>query len=748
MDGLILTGVRDALVIPPAFDWPAPDRILEAIGTGTARRAQRANAAATDVIRDRFQLEKDTQQQILKRLAQLKQALGRRLLADGGGVTDFKRFTLNALTADVDRLVTDTQVGLAAIAEKDYARADELGVQAVQEPLEAAQLQITRALPGLDRPLVAAAFGNTVDLLTTPMQQYATQVKVAIRGVALAGDNKFGAIQKLQKEIEGGGFDNAQYRAERIIRTELGRVFNQATFDRLVVLSKDFPFLRKGWRSTADKRTRIGHRQAGQTYGRGNGIPITARFQLQVYDERPGKGAKLLGVATLLFPVDPGATPQGRLAAAATIMCRCNGFVDFNLSDFADFTRAKVSTALSGAKPEPAPKPTPVPGDDLSLAKSLKGSTSYYKGTFFGTKADMQAILDKLGRSGAQLVQGVPGRKIAGGPDKQWWRIVDGSGASFGPTGWKMPATPKVAVPKVAVPKRAHVTPAPTPKTGPVGPKVSASADLTPANPGYKRKALAAPMQAKVRAALDVIDSVHGDGNLQAIPVTQIPAKYRRRAAAFYEHTRDGRPLSLGFGTGDFVKAAPKMTVFHEVGHWLDNQGVGARADASTAAFATQVAGGRPEVLAAVERWRDAVKNTQAIQTLRKWQGANIPVGQGFNGVQGNGHSYGDGTVPSGVSQQHVNYLLRTNEVWARSYAQYVATTSGDKGALAELRNMQAASATALQPVAKSTPFSGTQLGRAPKPGSWDYPWQWGDEDFKPVQAAFDNLMQVLGWRR
>jgi hypothetical protein len=36
----------------------------------------------------------------------------------------------------------------------------------VQEPLDAAQLHVTKALPGLDRPLVQAAFGNTVDLLT------------------------------------------------------------------------------------------------------------------------------------------------------------------------------------------------------------------------------------------------------------------------------------------------------------------------------------------------------------------------------------------------------------------------------------------------------------------------------------------------------------------------------------------------------------------------------------------------------
>lgn len=646
MDGLILTGVDDALVIPPTFDWPSPDRILEAIGDSTAKRVQRANRAGAGVIQDRFRLERQTQQQVLQRMRQLKQALGNRLLAADGGVTDFKRFTLQALMADVDRLTAAAQADLAATAERDYKAADQLGIHAVQEPLDAAQLHVTKALPGLDRPLVQMAFGNTVDLLTPPMQQYATSVKVAIRGVALAGDGKMGAIQKLQGEIEGGGFGNAQYRAERIIRTELGRVFNQATFERLVVLSKEFPFLRKGWRATNDGRTRQGHREAGQTYARGQGIPIMARFSLNVYDERPGKGAKLIGVATLLFPVDPGATPAGRVAAAATILCRCNGFVDFAVADFAQFARAKVTTALTGVTPPAPPKPVALP------------------------KATKPAM-----------------------------------------------AVPKVKAPKVKTFKPADVAPSGA-GASPTGNRVSDALNLQGSR--YGGKNLTPKQAAMIKAGLDAIDQVHGLGGqtLPTIPVQQVPPRYKGRGTLAYyaRNARTGAPTGMGY-TPSILKDQPRMGVFHETGHFLDHQAVGFTGPRNY--FAS-------ESSPITDEWRAAVKNSEAMKTLGKWQAGYV------------------GT-PKGVSTPMLNYLLDSSEVWARSYAQYVAVKSGDKQALKELRNMQAAATT--KPVDPSVPFNPKSQGAKPVPGTWDYPLAWSDEDFKPIAAAFDKLLGGLGWR-
>lgn len=710
MDGLIITGLHEALVIPVAFDWPSPDRIVEAIGTGAAKRAQRANRAGQDQITDRFKLEKDTQAKVLARLAKLKDALAKRLLADGDGtITDFRRFNLSQLSAEVDRLTLDAQADLGKTAERDYTAADQLGVNAAQEPMDAAQLSITKQLPGLDRPLVQAAFGNTVDLLTPPMQQYATQVKVALRGVALAGDNKFAAIAKLRDQIGGPNFQKAQYQAERIIRTELGRTFNTATYERLVALSKDFPFLRKGWRATKDSRVRIGHKEAGVNYARGLGIKVDARFSVAVYDERPGKSPKLMGVATLLYPVDPGAKPEGRIAAGATIMCRCNGFVDFNLDEFASYTKSKVATALGDVqKPEPPTGPKAIPGDDVSLAKSLKKSVNYYKGTYYGSQADMEALAGRLGRTGIRVVKGPAGRGF--------YYIEDEAGFRFGPDGWRTGKVPKVRVPKVKVPTAADVTPEPVKAVGPLGTPISG-----------KLQVPASPLWNWARQAMKLLDTVMGDGPLMPIPLNGGGG----RSYGKFTYYRNGGAKDIKISaTGQ--TAHPYNTLYHETGHWLDTYGIGKTGGTSYNVFertGTYSSQGLPEM----EAWRAAAKNSEAYDTMRKWR-----TGTG-----------GDGVIPSGVNAKHLRYLMSTEETWARSYAQYVAVKAGGP-ALDELRRMQAQATTGA--VAKDRPYNygpmGTQAGAAAADRAWDYPTVWSDADFKPIEQAIDSLFQKLGWRK
>lgn len=345
--------------------WLEPDRLVEAGGDSTARRAQRANRAAQDVLRDRNAAERDAVRQLTTRLNTLQTGLKTRLLSGDGSLTDFQRFDLQARLRDVDHLIESMTTSLATDAETSYNAMADLGVSAADEPLHAAQLRIGVALPGIDARLVTTAFDNTLELLTQPMRQFGSDVKVSLRRVALAGENRFEEIQRLRDTIAGQWFDNAQYRAERIIRTELGRIFNQATYDRLVELAKEFTFLRKGWRATGDGRTRRGHVEAGRNYSRGQGVSIAGHFVINVYKEKRAKGvvvsAVLIGKATLRFPLDPAAMPAGKIAAGATILCRCNGFVDFSLSDFAEYSATQVQLALGGLKPPITPGPQPVP---------------------------------------------------------------------------------------------------------------------------------------------------------------------------------------------------------------------------------------------------------------------------------------------------------------------------------------------------------------------------------------------------
>lgn len=325
-------------------------RVLEAIAGGA-----KAGAA---VLKSQRAAERDTLAGLLRNFQTLKRSLENRVLA---GVTDFRRFNLQALLADVDRMIAETEAAIHKATAADLQAAADLGEQAANEPAKAVGILMAPSLPGLDADLVMAGFGNTVDLLSIPMKQFGADVKSGIRRVALAGDNKFEEIQALRGKISGAGFDNAQFRAERIIRTEVGRVFNAAQFGRMDALAQSFPFLRKGWRSTKDRRTRTGHREAGSTYARGQGIKIADLFRVNVYDERPGKAPKLIGVASLRYPLDPNTTPAGKLAAGATILCRCSGFVDFSPAELAKFNAERVSLALAGVTPPPVVPPTPIP---------------------------------------------------------------------------------------------------------------------------------------------------------------------------------------------------------------------------------------------------------------------------------------------------------------------------------------------------------------------------------------------------
>lgn len=325
--------------------------LLEAVDPDApARRAAAGHSAGREVQGSVDALDLDATIKLKARLQQLKRELQGILAAAG---SDYRRFTAQSLIDSVDRLIADAARDLGTTARGIYTHASALGVSSAEEPIRSARIAVTPA-PQVDAPLVTAASELTGDLLTPPMQIFRNQVVQGIRKAAITGGAN--PYVELAKTIGAEGFDAAAFKAERIVRTELSRVLNQATFARLEGLAKTMPFLRKGWRSSKDSRVRLGHKEAAATYARGSGIPIAEPFQVNTYQELPGKPARLIGTASLRFPVDPDATPAGRVAAGATIMCRCNGFVDFDLEALRAWSTAKKTVVV----PEPTP-PAPQP---------------------------------------------------------------------------------------------------------------------------------------------------------------------------------------------------------------------------------------------------------------------------------------------------------------------------------------------------------------------------------------------------
>jgi hypothetical protein len=338
-------------------------------------------------------------------------------------------------------------------------------------------------------------------------------------------------------------------------------------------------------------------------------------------------------------------------------MCRCNAFVDFDLAEFAAFTKARVASILPGpvpVPPSPAPPATPAP---------------------------------KLPKA----------------------------------------ATPrKVRTPKVAVPKAADLIPKPVPTVTagqPTGTPVSSRIRV---EAGYQ----------KVVAALAEIDKVHGDGPLPIIPAGAVERRFARKALAYYMHDAySGTAVALGFGR-KILKASPHIGVFHEVGHFLDHKGVTGGGRLFATADRTMISD--LPTRKAFDDLMTAIKQSESIQTLAKWHQAHLP---------GTGLSPGDGIVPKGVHRGMVSYLLKSNEAFARAYAQYIATKSTNPAVKNELRRFQAQAAVATKPVPATMRYNGKSFGESDA-DTWEYPWQWTDTDFKPIEAAFDTLMDRLGWRK
>lgn len=226
---------------------------------------------------------------------------------------------------------------------------------------------------------------------------------------------------------------------------------------------------------------------------------------------------------------------------------------------------------------------------------------------------------------------------------------------------------------------------------------VPVSAALIPLGPRYKL----APV---VQEVLATIDAVHTDGQLPTIPITS----YSRGAgtsgnvsAGGYRATVDAQTgkatgsLSIELNSHEQAMRGVRNTLAHEIGHFLDHRAFGDVADLATRA-------GDP----AFADWRATADASAHVQQLRTAARTGTIV---RNGVR-----------LRSIDVGYVRYLLQPHEVWARSYAQYVAEVSGNPAMLAEI---------------------------ARELGSARYPTQWAQADFAPIRAAIDTLFRSRGWR-
>lgn len=180
-----------------------------------------------------------------------------------------------------------------------------------------------------------------------------------------------------------------------------------------------------------------------------------------------------------------------------------------------------------------------------------------------------------------------------------------------------------------------------------------------------------------------VIRAVH---HLPSYPLEYRISRARKRYAAYYDYStpqRDRIAVSV-------YNATPHFSFAHEMGHFVDRRGL---TNPAGGAFASRTS-------PTMEIWRKAIAESESYKELRRMK-----------------------TVGSSEIQAALNYFMRPQELWARSYAQYIAVKSAHSALLTELQEIQAEMRDNLR---LST--------------------QWREEDFPPIIKAIDFLFKREGW--
>ncbi len=247
-------------------------------------------------------LEDQATRAVISQLRATLQQINAKILTAEG----WRLQNLTNLQAQVKELMSifehEANAKLAGINQQSW----ELGVQSVDEPLKISGLQMPIAR--LSRNVVAVLQGFSADLIKNISQETLTAVNTTIAQSLLGQVSPFDAQKQISQIV--GAKDNLREltgisaRAEKIFRTETGRVNSIATQARQDQIAEMYPDVMKRWLATGDHRTRSGHLDAhGQT------VPVDGFFEVAA--EKGGKKERLR------FPRDPRGSPEN------TINCRC-----------------------------------------------------------------------------------------------------------------------------------------------------------------------------------------------------------------------------------------------------------------------------------------------------------------------------------------------------------------------------------------------------------------------------------------
>jgi hypothetical protein len=223
-----------------------------------------------------------------------------------------------------------------------------------------------------------------------------------------------------------------------------------------------------------------------------------------------------------------------------------------------------------------------------------------------------------------------------------------------------------------------------TPSAKPIAPGAFFSAPA----PGKSKASKETKVYNAAKLATEAIGKVHKMSGLPLLSITDQPSGGSAMAQYIFYGTS---PHKITVKTSSSRMA---LNLAHEIGHFIDHQGLygkGAWASGSSSSIAAP--------LMATIRESAAYK-----QLLTMYQTGKVETPNGTHKV----------------NSKYMKYMVNAQELFARAYAQYIATRSGDPDMAQQLQ--------------KTVDTQGL------------YPAQWQADDFEPIAKAFDELFKQKGW--
>jgi len=254
------------------------------------------------IIREIHSLDDRTIAEVLRELRALQKQVALEVKASVGNELTLSRLMQAQHAIEIHIRAFENEAARAI--SDSLGQAFDLGEKLIAEPMKTLGLSASYSLT---KEIVQTLTGFTADRIKGLTNQVRDRINGVLHRAVLTRMNAAQAIEEIGSVLDStGAFKEVAYRAERIYRTEILRIFSMASDMKMQEQANNMKVagyeMLKGWLATLDLRTRPSHRLAMLRYMQ-NPIAVDEAFQV--------------GDDELMYPRDPNGS------AEETILCRC-----------------------------------------------------------------------------------------------------------------------------------------------------------------------------------------------------------------------------------------------------------------------------------------------------------------------------------------------------------------------------------------------------------------------------------------